>query len=157
MRGVAILSAAVLVGVACGGDDGGSSATESAAPSTDAPATTDGSDTSTPAENVGNRDGQTIKVGVVNNDSLLPAFRIGAEVAIDAINANGGINGAQIEVVSCAADASPEGSINCANQMIEENVDAAYGQVGKLNDITKMILNEEIDMDILKEKIMSFS
>ena len=123
MRGVAILSAAVLLGVACGGDDGGSTATEapaeSAAPSTDAPATTDGSDTSTPAENVGNRDGQTIKVGVVNNDSLLPAFRIGAEVAIDAINANGGINGAQIEVVSCAADASPEGSINCANQMIE--------------------------------------
>ena len=41
-------------------------------------------------------------------------------------------------------------------EMIEENVDAAYGQVGKLNDITKMILNEEIDMDILKEKIMSY-
>jgi hypothetical protein len=41
-------------------------------------------------------------------------------------------------------------------EMIEEDVDAAYGQVGKLNDITKMILNEEIDMDILKEKIMSY-
>lgn len=41
-------------------------------------------------------------------------------------------------------------------EMIEESADAAYGYVGKLNDITKMILNEEIDMDILKEKILSY-
>jgi len=47
MRGIAVLSAAVLLGVACGGDDSSSTATkapaESAAPSTEAPATTDGS------------------------------------------------------------------------------------------------------------------
>ena len=41
-------------------------------------------------------------------------------------------------------------------EMIEEDVDAAYGANGKLKDITKMILNEEIDIDILKEKIMSY-
>ena len=146
MRGVAILSAAVLLGVACGGDDGGSTSTEapaeSAAPSTDAPETTDGSDTSAPAENVGNRDGQTIKVGLVNNDALLPAFRTGAEVAIEAINADGGINGAQIEVVSCTADASPEGSINCANQMIEENVAIAYTALDLGSDAANPIYDE---------------
>lgn len=40
-------------------------------------------------------------------------------------------------------------------EMIEEVVDAAYGS-DKLSDITKMVLNEEIDMDILKEKILSY-
>lgn len=40
-------------------------------------------------------------------------------------------------------------------EMIEEDVDAAYG-TNKLSDITKMVLNEEIDMDILKEKILSY-
>lgn len=40
-------------------------------------------------------------------------------------------------------------------EMIEEEVDAAYGD-NKLSSLTKMILSEEIDMDILKEKILSY-
>lgn len=40
-------------------------------------------------------------------------------------------------------------------EMIEENTDAAYGD-NKLSSLTKMILSEEIDMDILKEKILSY-
>jgi hypothetical protein len=40
-------------------------------------------------------------------------------------------------------------------EMIEENNDAVYGE-DKLPTITKMVLNEEIDMDILKEKILSY-
>lgn len=146
LRGIALLSVAVLLGVACGGDDGASTETEapaeSAAPSTDAPATTDGSDTSIPTENAGNRDGQTIKVGIVNNDALLPEIRTGAEVAIGAINADGGINGAQIEIVSCDADASPEGSINCANKLIEENVAIAYTGLDVASDAANPIYDE---------------
>ena len=79
LRGLAVFGVVMMLGVACGGSD-------SASIETNAPATTDGSVTSDPVENASNRDGQTIKVGVVNNDSLLPAFRIGAEVAIAAIN-----------------------------------------------------------------------
>ena len=92
----------VLSLAACGSSDSGSSDTTAAG--------TDG----------GDRTGQTIKVGYVNNEGgvfSLPEFRIGGEVAINAINAAGGVNGAQIEVVSCLADASPEGSINCANKL----------------------------------------
>lgn len=40
-------------------------------------------------------------------------------------------------------------------EMIEEEIDAAYGE-NKLSSLTKMILSEEIDMDILKEKILSY-
>lgn len=75
------------------------------------------------------RSGETIKVGYVNTEAgalSFPQFRVGGEVAIDAINAAGGINGAQIEVVSCLSDGTPEGAINCANQLIEADVVMAY-------------------------------
>lgn len=83
----------------------------------------------TMAAKTADRTGQTIKVGYVNNEGgvfSLPEFRIGGEVAINAINSAGGVNGATIEVVSCLADASPEGSINCANKLIEADVAMAY-------------------------------
>ena len=61
----------------------------------------------------GDRTGEVIKIGYVNNEGVgafaprVPDRR--GEVAIEAINAAGGINGAQIEVVTCLSDASPEG------------------------------------------------
>ena len=66
-----------------------------------------------------------MKIGLINTEGgvfSIPDYRIGAEVAFDKINANGGINGAKIETVVCLSDASPEGSINCANKMVEEKV-----------------------------------
>ena len=41
-------------------------------------------------------------------------------------------------------------------ELIEEEVDAFYGVNGKLTDITKEILMEEIDMDMLRDKILSY-
>jgi branched-chain amino acid transport system substrate-binding protein len=96
-----------------------------------------GSSDTTAAPDGGDRTGQTIKVGYVNNEGgvfSLPEFRIGGEVAINAINAAGGVNGAQIEVVSCLADASPEGSINCANKLIEAGVVLAYTGIDVASD-----------------------
>ncbi len=120
-RLAAILSASALIAVACGGDDDSSSAPASEAPAaSEAPTASEA-----PAADI-DRTGQTIKVGYVNNDALSTAFRIGGQTAIDFINANGGINGATIEVVECNADGSPEGSINCANKLIEEGVAMAY-------------------------------
>jgi hypothetical protein len=42
-------------------------------------------------------------------------------------------------------------------ELIEEDVDAVYGENGKLTDITKEILMEEIDMEMLRDKILSYS
>jgi branched-chain amino acid transport system substrate-binding protein len=73
--------------------------------------------------------GKPIKVGLVNQDSgpvPFPDFRAGAEVAIKNINATGGINGSQLEVVSCSTSLTPESTINCANKMIEAGVVVAY-------------------------------
>jgi branched-chain amino acid transport system substrate-binding protein len=110
-------------------------ATSAAAATTAAPATTAAAATTavpatTAAPAAGaSRAGQTIKVGLVNQDGgpvPFPDFRAGAEIAIKNINATGGINGAKLEVVSCATSLSPESSINCANKMIEAKVAFAY-------------------------------
>lgn len=78
------------------------------------------------------RTGETIKVGYVNNEGgavSLPEFRVGGEVAIGLINEQGGVNGATIEIVPCNSDGSPEGSINCANTLIEADVVMVYAGI----------------------------
>ena len=75
------------------------------------------------------RTGEVIKIGYVNNEGgalSLPEFRTGGEVAIQVINESGGIHGATIEIVGCLSDATPEGAINCANELIEADVVMAY-------------------------------
>lgn len=75
------------------------------------------------------RTGEVIRVGYVNNEGgtiTLPQLRIGGEVAIDVINRAGGIDGAVIEPVVCLSDGTPEGAINCAAKLIEEDVVMAY-------------------------------
>lgn len=113
----AALFALTLVLAACGSDSApsGSSASTGSGPTT----------------------GKTIKIGYVNNEGgaiSLPEYRIGGEVAADYINAHGGINGAHISIVECKSDGSPEGSINCANQLIQANVVLAYTGIDVASD-----------------------
>jgi branched-chain amino acid transport system substrate-binding protein len=119
-RRAGIALTALLVLAACGDDD--------ASPSSDEPSAAAGD---------GSSDGPTIKVGYVNNEGgvvSLPEFRIGGEVAVDHINEHGGVNGASIELVGCEADGSPEGSINCANQLIDAGVVLAYTGIDVASD-----------------------
>ncbi len=153
LRLTALLAAATMVAAACS-DGESSSATTAAAETTAAPETSAATETSAAADTTAptettaaaiDRTGETIKIGYVNNEGgaiALPEFRIGGEVAIDQINANGGINGATIEVVSCLADASPEGSINCANQLIEAGVVMAYTGIDVASDAALPLYQE---------------
>jgi branched-chain amino acid transport system substrate-binding protein len=91
------------------------------------------------------RAGETIKIGYANNEGpsfSLPEFRIGGEVAIDYINAHGGINGAKIEVVKCINDGSPEGSVNCANKFVDAKVAMYYAGIDIGADAALPILKE---------------
>lgn len=121
---LALLFAIALLAAACGSDSDDSDG-DGTSTGTDDEGAASGDESAGGAD----RTGEVIRVGYVNNEGgalSLPEFRTGGEVAIDAINASGGINGAQIEVVSCLSDASPEGAINCANELIEEDVVLAY-------------------------------
>lgn len=122
-RACALAIAALLALAACGGDDDGEGDDGAAAGSADAAASAG--------------DGPTITIGYVNNEGgavSLPEYRIGGEVAVDYINAHGGINGTTIELVGCEADGSPEGSINCANQLIDAGVVVAYTGIDLASD-----------------------
>lgn len=71
------------------------------------------------------RKGQTILVGVTNDEKgsfTDPPERVAIEAAIRQINANGGINGAQIKEDLCLTDGTPDGAINCANKLVSDHV-----------------------------------
>lgn len=124
-RHLAMLLALGLIAAACGSDDESSTAAG------------DGGD--------GERADEVIKIGYVNNEGgalSLPEFRIGGEVAVDLINSDGGINGAQIELVTCIADVTPEAEIDCANKLIEEDVVMAYMGIALASEAALPLYNE---------------
>jgi branched-chain amino acid transport system substrate-binding protein len=149
-------AALALVVAACGSDNsGGSSAATTVAAATTAAATTAAAATTTATTAAGgatttagakvDRTGETITIGYVNNEGgafSLPEFRVGGEVAVDAINKAGGVNGAQIKVVMCLSDATPEGSINCANKFVDQKVNLVYAGIDVASDAFLPILSQ---------------
>lgn len=122
---------------ACGDDDDATDATsagaETAAPTSPpaaATGTTDAPDDSSassatdaaPATSAAPATGEPILVGLANDEGAavnFPEYREGAEAAVALINADGGVNGAPIELITCIADGSPEASVNCANRFVD--------------------------------------
>jgi branched-chain amino acid transport system substrate-binding protein len=70
--------------------------------------------------------GEPIKIGFVNSEGgafSVPELRVGNEVAEGYINQQlGGVDGRPLQVSRCTTDGSPEASIDCANQLVEEGV-----------------------------------
>jgi branched-chain amino acid transport system substrate-binding protein len=65
-----------------------------------------------------------ILIGFANNEGQsisVPAYRYGAEAAVENINDNGGINGRPVKLIECLNDASPQGSVNCANKFVSQH------------------------------------
>ena len=134
LAAVAVCVALAFVAASCGDDsdsDSSSDTTGGAATTAAGAATTGGGAATTGGSDV-DLTGQTIKLGVANNEGpalSLPEFRHGVEVAVDYVNANGGINGAEIEIIECINDGSPEGSVNCANQFVDEGAVAYFAAI----------------------------
>src|SRR6185312_1458634 len=65
-----------------------------------------------------------IKIGEINSYSLLPAFtqpyRKGWQLALEEINAAGGVNGRKLEVVSRDDNGKPGDAITAANELVEQ-------------------------------------
>src|SRR5258708_21427323 len=75
-----------------------------------------------------------IKVGEINSYSLLPAFtepyRKGWQLAVEEINAAGGINGKKLVVVSKDDGGKPADALTAANELVSsENVAMLAGTV----------------------------
>jgi ABC-type branched-subunit amino acid transport system substrate-binding protein len=120
---VVVLSGALVL-AACGGDN--SSSSDTGAPQTSAPATSAGAAaTSAPAS------GEPIKlmtVGPVEAPGFsIPSIPVGAQIAIDEINAAGGINGRQVELITCNDQNDPNVAAQCGKQAVDEGVVALVG------------------------------
>jgi branched-chain amino acid transport system substrate-binding protein len=84
-----------------------------------------------PAEPV-EADGEPIRIGHINQEDVpigsFPEVRLGAEAAVAFINAElGGVHGRPIELVTCIANFSVEGSQKCAQDMVQAGVVAVTG------------------------------
>ncbi|BAE50282.1 ABC-type branched-chain amino acid transport systems [Paramagnetospirillum magneticum AMB-1] len=74
----------------------------------------------------------TIKIGEINSYTSLPAFtlpyRSGWQLALDEINAAGGINGKKLEVISRDDGGKPGDAVTAANELVSrENVSVLFG------------------------------
>jgi branched-chain amino acid transport system substrate-binding protein len=81
----------------------------------------------TTATSAGTRaSGEPIRIGFVNSEGgafSVPELRVGNEVAESYINEQlGGVKGRPLQVSRCTTDGSPEASIDCANQLVEDGV-----------------------------------
>src|SRR5688572_18370203 len=160
-RLAALVAVTALAATACGSDDDDSSANTggSTAATTATTAGTAGTDATTSAApdtteaptaetggSVAAPTGDAIKVGLANNEGPavnIPEYRYGAEAAVQYINEQlGGVNGAPLEIVECINDASPEGSVNCANQFVDEGAVVYFAAIDIGSDAALPILQE---------------
>jgi branched-chain amino acid transport system substrate-binding protein len=111
---VATALAATLALVACGSEDD------------PAPAAVDDGGVEAAPTDQAPLEGDPIRIGFINSEGgafSVPELRVGSEVAEQVVNTQlGGIGGRPLEVIRCATDGSPEASIDCANQFVEEGV-----------------------------------
>jgi ABC-type branched-subunit amino acid transport system substrate-binding protein len=92
---------------ACGGDDSASGASKSG-------------DAAAPI--------QLVTIGPISAKGFsLPSVPLGAQVAIDEVNAAGGVNGHKLQLTSCNDDNDPNTAAKCARQAVKDKVSAMVG------------------------------
>jgi ABC-type branched-subunit amino acid transport system substrate-binding protein len=101
---VALVMACVLGVVACGGDDDDTGAKGGGAPI------------------------KVMALGPLDAPQFsVPSIEIGAQAAVDAINAKGGVGGRKLELIACNDENDPNQAIACARRATQEGVVALVG------------------------------
>jgi len=74
--------------------------------------------------------GEPIKIGMINTEGPagldFPEIRTMAEASVQYLNDHGGFGGRVIEIETCIADASPEGSQACAQELVGKGVESVF-------------------------------
>lgn len=98
------------------------------------------------AEDGASAEGGTVKVMVFGSFSqppfVLPQIETGAKAATEAINADGGLAGQQIELISCDDESNPNGATTCGRQAVDEGVVAVVGTFSLFTDNIMPLLTE---------------
>jgi ABC-type branched-subunit amino acid transport system substrate-binding protein len=118
--GITLVAAAVFL-AACGGGSSSSSSSSSTGSNT-------GSSEGSNSSEAGAEPVKLMAMGPIEAPGFsLPGIPIGAEIAIEEINAKGGVNGHLLELVTCNDLNEPNAAIDCARQAIKEEVVALVG------------------------------
>lgn len=138
------LAAAMCFSLLAGCGGGGSS---SPSPSASAPSPS----ASAPAEGTPSASGDTIKVGLLANTTgdaaqYGIAVRNGAMLYINQLNANGGINGKQIEVIEYDDKGDQTEAATAFNRLVDDGITAVIGSVLTAPSIAVADLSYEINM-----------
>ncbi len=125
----------------------GTSGTTAPAESGDtAPSETDAGAAPTGTEGAADDSLEPVVVGFHNLEGgaiSLPQIREGFEQGVRYVNERlGGINGRPLQIESCNVDVTPESSVNCANQFVEEGVVAAVQGVDVAADAALPVLQQ---------------
>lgn len=117
LLGLVLATAMTLAACGSDGGDGGGDAAEAG----DTTSTTEGASSAPTTAVVA--DGSPIRIGFRNIDAAVPEVSAGFEVGVEYVNdVLGGVDGHPLEVSTCEVDATPERSIDCTNQFIEDGV-----------------------------------
>lgn len=87
--------------------------------------------------------GKPIRIGFLNQSAgtlAFPDFAAGGVAAVEEINADGGINGRAIKLVTCNTDGTPAASVKCANQFVGDDVVAVVQGIDLSSDSALPIL-----------------
>lgn len=95
--------------------------------------------------------GDTIKIGLIGcytgeAAQYGQAVSHGAQLYIDKVNADGGINGKQIEVISYDDKGDATESVNAFNRMVEQGITALLGPV--LTNPTLAVVDEAVPLNM---------
>ena len=119
-RAMALAIVACVVLAACGSSSSSSSSASSSATSS----ATSAASTSTPATGGAKPTGAPIKLGMINSQTTqgaMPWFGPAAQVAVNDLNANGGIDGHPVQLDFCDDQFSPQTAAVCAQKLVNSD------------------------------------
>lgn len=133
---LSLIAVLVLVAGACGGDDEETtSGTEPGGASTTEADDTDGGGGEEP-------DGEPIKLMVIGDLTGNEGYTAGAEARAEAVNAEGGVNGRPLEIVSCDLGNDPNQAAQCARQAVDDEVAAVINHLSGFAESINPVLEE---------------
>jgi branched-chain amino acid transport system substrate-binding protein len=99
--------------------------------------------TASPTASSSAASGESLHVGLIANTTSLEPLKRGAQVAIEAINAAGGVKGRPLELVACDNQLNANAAAACARQMADDpELVATVGSVSSFGGDTNPVLEK---------------
>jgi ABC-type branched-subunit amino acid transport system substrate-binding protein len=106
-----------------------------------------GSDDDSGSSGSGGDGGDAVKIMLIYDETgpgASPELVDGATAGVDEVNANGGVNGNDIELLTCETGNDPNKADNCSREAVKEGVVAVVGELTLQKGHEEILRNEKI-------------